>query len=160
MTNRPFPRLALFLPDLDQQPGRPALISLANAALDDGWSVDVMAPMGGGVLRSTLDRRIGQIDLNRRHVTSSLGTLARALAERRPNLVIAGEDWPGLIAACALRLARQRSPLWVATHTTRDPDRPGRTARLLHRMDARLMAADQVTISECLKAARTLLDSK
>ena len=111
------PRLAFFLPDLDRQAGRSALVDVANHAVDHCWAVDVMAPMGGGVLRGTLDLRIGQIDLNRRHVATSLGTLARALAERRPHLLIAADEWPGVIAACSLRLARQPIPLWVMTES-------------------------------------------
>ncbi|PWC36298.1 glycosyltransferase [Azospirillum sp. TSO35-2] len=101
----PLPRIALFLPDLGDRPDRRAAIDLANRLQDDGHAVDVVAPMGGGPLRAALDPAIGQIDLAKRHATTSPLALARVLAERRPAVLAAPEGvfW---VARLAVRLAR------------------------------------------------------
>lgn len=101
----PSARVAVFVPDLSDAPGRAAAVTLANALLAAGHPVDVVAPMGGGALRAGLDPGIGQIDLAKRHAATSPLALARYAAERRPALLAAPMSvaW---VVRLALRLAR------------------------------------------------------
>lgn len=92
------PRLMIFAPHLRDEPPLRRLVALANALVGAGVAVDLVSPMGGGPLRATLDPRVGQIDLAKRHVATSMLALARVLSERRP---------VGLVAAAATG--------WVAT---------------------------------------------
>ncbi|MBP2226922.1 hypothetical protein J2847_000189 [Azospirillum agricola] len=104
------PRVAVFVPDLSDAPDRRAAVAIAHALHRDGHPVDLVAPMGGGALRATLDPAIGQIDLAKRHAATSPLALARCLAERRPAVlaVPASVAW---IARLAVRLARSRTPV-------------------------------------------------
>ncbi len=97
-------RIAVFVPDLADRPDRRAAVALANALVGDGRPVDLVAPMGGGALRATLDPAIGQIDLAKRHAATSPLALARCLAERRPALLVVPET--------VLRVARLA--VWLA----------------------------------------------
>ncbi|MBP2303453.1 hypothetical protein [Azospirillum picis] len=101
----PSVRIALFLPDLDDRPGRRAAVDLAGRLLEAGLAVDAVAPMGGGALRAALDPAIGQIDLAKRHAATSVLALARVVAERRP-AVLAVPREAAWIAKLAGRLAR------------------------------------------------------
>jgi len=98
-------RVAVFVPDLIDRPDRRAAVALAHALRALGHSVDLVAPMGGGPLRATLDPAIGQIDLAKRHAATSPLALARCLAERRP-AVLAAPRSVFRVARLAVRLAR------------------------------------------------------
>ena len=107
------PRLAVFVPNLEDGAPQRAMVALANGLRRRGLSVDVVAPMGGGPLRAALDPGIGQIDLARRHTRTSVLALARILAERRPaGLLSLGGD-VGLVALGAALLARRGTPVAV-----------------------------------------------
>lgn len=112
-TSSPPPRLAVFVSGLDDTPAGRAAVALADALLRRGYGLDVMAPMGGGLLRAALHPGIGQIDLAKRHTGTSVLALARIVAERRPaGLIGVGGD-AGLVALGAVRLARQGTPAAV-----------------------------------------------
>ncbi|KAA0593505.1 hypothetical protein J2848_000673 [Azospirillum lipoferum] len=104
--------IALFLPDLADRPDRRAAVDLAHGVLHAGVAVDVVAPMGGGPLRATLDPAIGQIDLAKRHAATSALALARVVSERQPTLLAIPQEvaWVGQLA---LRLARSDARLIV-----------------------------------------------
>lgn len=107
----PAPRLALFVPNLNDQPPRRVLVALANHLHGRGFAVDVVAPMGGGPLRTALSGGIGQIDLAKRHTRTSVLALARILAERRPAGLLAPGDDAGLVAVAAAMLSRSGTPV-------------------------------------------------
>ncbi|PWC82064.1 hypothetical protein TSH100_25360 [Azospirillum sp. TSH100] len=106
--------IALFLPDLTSRPDRRAAVDLAHGLLHAGAAVDVVAPMGGGPLRASLDPAIGQIDLAKRHAATSALALARVVSERRPALLAMPREvaWVGRVA---LMLARSVAKLVVLT---------------------------------------------
>ncbi|MCW2237054.1 hypothetical protein [Azospirillum canadense] len=101
----PAPRLALFVPNLDDHPPQHAMVVLANHLHGRGIAIDVVAPMGGGPLRTALRRGIGQIDLAKRHTRTSVLALARILAERRPAGLLAPGGDAGLVAVAAAMLS-------------------------------------------------------
>lgn len=82
------------------------MVALANAMHGRGFAVDAVAPMGGGPLRTALRRGIGQIDLAKRHTRTSVLSLARILAERRPAGLLAPGGDAGLVALAAAMLSR------------------------------------------------------
>ncbi|WP_434619119.1 hypothetical protein [Azospirillum sp. B2RO_4] len=92
--------VALFLPDLKDLPDRRAAVDLAHGLLRAGVAVDVVAPMGGGPLRSALNPAVGQIDLAKRHAATSALALARVMAERQPTLLSLPREvaWVGRLA--------------------------------------------------------------
>lgn len=111
--NTPAPpsfRLAVFVSDLDDTPGGRAAVALANALHQQGHGLDLVAPMGGGPLRAALHPGVGQIDLAKRHIGTSVLALARIVAERRPAGVIGAGSDAGLVALAAVRLAGQETP--------------------------------------------------
>ena len=109
----PSPRLAVFVSNLEDGASQRAMVALANGLRRRGFSVDVVAPMGGGPLRAALNPDVGQIDLAKRHTRTSVLALARILAERRPaGLLSMGGD-AGLVALGAASLARCGTPVAV-----------------------------------------------
>jgi len=107
----PAPRLAVFVPNLQDGPSQRTMVALANRLRCHGFSVDVVAPMGGGPLRAALDPGIGQIDLAKRHTRTSVLALARILAERRPTGLVSVRGDAGLVAIGAAMLARCQTPV-------------------------------------------------
>lgn len=127
----PPPRITIFVPNLEDHPPQRAMVLLANGLHRRGYAVDVAAPMGGGPLRAALDPRIGQIDLARRHAATSVLSLARILAERRPAALLAPDGDAGVAAMAATVLARKGTALAVLG---RRPESPGAMRTLLHRL--------------------------
>ncbi len=106
-------RIAVFVSGLDDIPSGRAAVALANALHRRGHGLDIVAPMGGGPLRTALLPGIGQIDLAKRHTATSVLALARIVAERRPaGLIGSGAD-AGLVALAAARLSRCGTPVAV-----------------------------------------------
>lgn len=89
------------------------MVALANGLHRRGFAVDVVTPMGGGPLRTALDRGIGQIDLAKRHTRTSPLALARILAERLPAGLLAPGGDAALAAIGAALLARTGTPVAV-----------------------------------------------
>ena len=110
----PAPRLAVFVPNLEDGAPQRAMVALANVLRLRGLSVDVVAPMGGGPLRAALDPGIGQIDLAKRHTATSALALARILAERRPAALVAAGTMANVAALTAAVLSRQGTPVVIA----------------------------------------------
>ena len=101
----PSPRLAVFVPNLEDGPVQRVMVALANALRRRGYAVDVVAPMGGGALRAGLHPDIGQIDLAKRHTATS--ALAAAVLSRQGTPVVIAEDGAaagGLVEALQRRL--------------------------------------------------------
>ena len=110
----PSPRLAVFVPNLEDGPVQRVMVALANALRRRGYAVDVVAPMGGGALRAGLHPDIGQIDLAKRHTATSALALARILAERRPAALVAAGTTANVAALAAAVLSRQGTPVVIA----------------------------------------------
>ncbi|PWC77531.1 hypothetical protein [Azospirillum sp. TSH64] len=104
--------IILFVPDLADRPDRRSAIGLAHELLRMGAAVDVVAPMGGGPLRAELDPAVGQIDLAKRHASTSPLALARMVAERQPALLAVPRE-VGWVGRLALWLARSTVPLVI-----------------------------------------------
>lgn len=110
----PPPRVALFVPDLAEAPGRADAVALANRLPGEGFAVDLIAPRGGGPLRAGLDPTVGQIDLAHRHAATAALALARIVAERRP-AILAVLSPVVRVGRLALLLARSGAALVVVT---------------------------------------------
>lgn len=110
----PPPRVALFVPDLAEAPGRAEAVALANRLPGEGFAVDLIAPRGGGPLRARLDPEVGQIDLAHRHAATAALALARIVAERRP-AILAALSPVVRVGRLALLLARSGAVLVVVT---------------------------------------------
>ena len=124
----PTPRIAIFVPNLEEIAPQRSMVALANGLHLRGLSVDVVAPMGGGPLRAALAPGIGQIDLAKRHTRRSVLALARILAERRPAGLLSPGGDAGLVALGAAILARRGTPVAVVGDVDEGKDGWGRRA--------------------------------
>ncbi len=154
----PAPRLALFVPNLDDHPPQRAMVVLANHLHGRGFAVDLVAPMGGGPLRTALQRGIGHIDLAKRHTRTSALALARILAERRPAGLLAPGCDSGLVAVAAAMLSRTGTRVVLIGRASDEGGgmRALLSRFLLPRAAARLDGSDdpQALAERCLEAFR------
>ncbi|WP_448205053.1 hypothetical protein [Azospirillum sp. sgz302134] len=150
----PLPRFAVFVPNLENGPIQRSMVALANGLQRRSLAVDVVAPMGGGPLRAALDGGIGQIDLAKRHTTTSVLALARILAERRPVGLVSPVQTAGPVAIVASFLARTGTPVVVVDTQAMDRNQSALHRVLLARATAIVHGADDVEAiaAHCLAA--------
>lgn len=117
-TGAGIPCVALLLPDLRGGGAERVAVNLANSFVQRGYAVDMLLLSATGEFLADLRPEITVVDLQAKRLRGSLFPLVRYLRLARPDALLACM-WPlTVIALWARRLARVRSRVVVAEHTT------------------------------------------
>jgi glycosyltransferase involved in cell wall biosynthesis len=111
-------RLALLLPNFGMGGAERVVVNLANAFVDRGYDVDVVVLASIGPLLAQLSPEVRVVNLRARRLRGALVPLTRYLRTWQPAALLANM-WPlTVIAVWARFLARVRTRVVVAEHTT------------------------------------------
>ena len=120
--------IALLLPDLRGGGAERAAVNLANNFILRGYTVDMVMMSATGELMVDLRPEISVVDLQAKRLRGVLFPLIRYLFQTRPDALLACM-WPlTVIAVWARRIARVRTRVVVAEHTTWSMDEIVRSA--------------------------------
>ena len=116
-------RISILIPHLHGGGAERVAVNLANRFVDRGYAVDMVLLSANGEFLTDLRSGINVVDLQVKSLLGALMPFARYLRQTRPSAVLACM-WPlTVIALWARILARVKTNLVVAEHTTwtRDP---------------------------------------
>ena len=112
----PSDTLAFFIPSLNGGGAERVIVSLANGFAARGFNVDLVLVRNTGVYRSEVSERVRIVDLHGRRTLGSIIPLTRYLARNRPRTLISAMNYANVVAILARLLARVDTRLVVTEH--------------------------------------------
>ncbi len=95
------PRLALFLPTMDDGGAERVMLQLGAAFASRGYEVDLVVAVPGGPLESQIPPSLHRVDLGARRSLQGLPPLARYLRRERPRALLSTLEHSNLLAVWA-----------------------------------------------------------
>src|SRR5437773_1146158 len=116
MTQRP--RVAIFLPTLEEGGAERVMVNLAGGLVARGFAIDFVLARAKGPYVTQVPAAARVIDFNTARVLGSLRPLARYLDRERPVAVLAVLEHAALVAMAAARVARAKPRVVISIQNT------------------------------------------
>ena len=120
-TDRSFPRISLFLDNLEEGGVQRGVVNLARGFLDRGLKVDIVLQRSEGPFIQQVPDGVRIIDLKNPRLRASVSALANYLRQEQPHTLFASLHYSTEIAILAKRLAKSSTKIVVREHGSLAP---------------------------------------
>jgi glycosyltransferase involved in cell wall biosynthesis len=145
-----FPKVALFLPALDDGGAQRVFVTLANGLVERGYPVEFVLSSAVGPHLAALNPKIKVVDLGQTHVVAAFFGLGRYLRAHQPAVLISGLSNANVAALLAGSLFQRACKViitqhinWsqvLSNHPTRKEKVVSQLSRYLYPLAARIVA--------------------
>lgn len=111
-------RVALLVPSLGGGGAERNMARLASGLAGRGYTVDFVAAIASGPVRSALDPAVTLVDLGSPRVSRAIGRLARYLRATRPAVLISSHEHGNVATMLARAQARTATPVVLTVRST------------------------------------------
>jgi glycosyltransferase involved in cell wall biosynthesis len=108
--------ISIFVPTLHGGGAERVTLLLARGFMEKGYDVDIVLVEHAGIYLDQVPENVNLVDLNRKHVLTSLPRLIRYLRKKRPFVMLSIMDHSNVIALLARRLSGVQSRIVISSH--------------------------------------------